>query len=162
MKWTPEEKIELVKYYLTTHQMPVWEGTTKKKMAKHIYDWARLYEYFGERAFYSRKTKWTFTERKFAVTMVLENGYSCAQVALKLGMERHETISKWVQKYLSEGDNGLKSKAEGKITKKPKEMKKKDYSKCTREELEKQLQLRDAEIEYLKKLRVLIHKKKVR
>ena len=57
----------------------------------------------GKRPIYTRQFK------KDAVALVIEHGYSCDEVARRLGVDR-STIYKWVSRFKEEGETRLDRK----------------------------------------------------
>ena len=56
-----------------------------------------------------KRPSYTGQFRKDALTLVTEHGYSCDEVARRLGVDR-STIFKWVRRYKEEGEKGLDKK----------------------------------------------------
>lgn len=56
-----------------------------------------------------KRPSYTRQFRKDAVTLVTEHGYSCDEVARRLGVDR-STIFKWVRRFKEDGETSLDKK----------------------------------------------------
>ena len=105
-KYTSEEKLEIVKEYLSGNSSLKDIGKRLGYVSKKGYPgcfeyWVLLYRYHGEMAFC--KTKGNATYTKEFKTMVVEDyfnsGGSCAEIAAKYKLSDESVLSRWISLY---------------------------------------------------------------
>lgn len=159
MIYSKEEKLRVVKLYLNgvIEYPPNATHHQKDNIRKRIKEWVGLYKAQGEEGLEPKNHEYSFETKKKAVQMVLD-GQSTYQTMFQLGIKDRNRIRKWMKKYEEGGWKGLKE------DKNANRYFKTGYrgtqrSKVLENEiinLKKQIQLLEAEIEYLKKVQTLI------
>ena len=163
MRWTKEEKLNMVLEYKKNGFTPTVKGCSRKTMHDNIRKWVKVYELYGESSLEHRSRHWTYEDKINAVQRVL-NGESYYEVAYSLGMSTKTQVLAWHRKYLELGWNGLKLDGRGRKRKMGNKPIKPSKSKSQAEEivkLRKRLEYLEAENAYLKKLAALVQKRKV-
>ncbi len=161
MVYSKEEKLRVVKLYLNgvIEYPPNATHHQKDNIRKRIKEWVGLYQAQGEEGLEPKAHAYSFEIKKKAVQMVLD-GESRYQVMFKLGIQDRKCIRKWVLKYENGGWNALK---EDKNANKYFQVgyRGTNRTKALEDEivsLRKQIQILEAEVDYLKKVQTLIQK----
>lgn len=162
MRWTKEEKLNMVLEYKKNGFTPTVEGCSRETMHNRIRMWAKVYDIYGESGLEHRSRRWTLDDKVNAVRRVID-GESYHDVAHSLGMTDIAQISTWHRKYLELGWDGLKLDGRGRKRKMGSKPIKPSKSKPQAEEiveLRKRLEYLEAENAYLKKLAALVQQRK--
>ena len=148
MRYSYEYKRKCVEMYREGLYPETPEGISEWRFHKTIRQWVRLEDAHGFEALqHKRQNKlWTADEKLEIISQVIA-GKSCTEVAIINGISPGQ-LYQWVQKYKTEGYNGLIEKR-GRASKEPKMEKDIKPTPLTESEREELLRLR-AETEYLK------------
>ena len=163
MRYSKEYKLECIRKYKNGENIQDPGGCKHKTFHDKVRHWVRIYDKLGEVGLEHKKTKLTI-EDKIEICNRVSNGEAINEVAISYGRQT-ANISKIYKNYLQRGIDGLKSnKKKGKPpTMKEKEIDIKNLSDKEKiKELEKQIELQQIEIEYLKKLSALVQARKDR
>ena len=164
MRWTKEEKLNMVLEYKKSGFTPIVDGCSRTTMRHRIVRWSRVYELYGENGLEHRSIHWTYKDKANAVQRVID-GESYCEVANSLGMCNETQVLTWHRKYLELGWDGLKLDGRGRKRKMGNKPIKPSKSKSQAEEiveLRKRLEYLEAENAYLKKLAALVQQRKAR
>ena len=163
MRYSKEYKLECVKKYKNGEHIQNPGGCTHKTFHDKVRHWVRISDKLGEVGLDHKKLKLTIDD-KIEICNRVSNGETMTEVAISYGQQT-AFVSKLYKLYLQHGIDGLKSnKKKGRPpTMKEKEIDIKNLSdKDKIKSLEKQIELQQIEIEYLKKLSALVQARKDR
>ena len=149
MRYSYEYKKECVELYRQGEWAATPEGVNESNFHITIRKWVRLEEIHGPEVLKHKNHNkvWTPEEKLELVSQVLA-GKSNESVAISAGI--HEgMLYNWVQKYKTEGYNGLVTKKKGRPSKENNMKKKINPTPLTESEREELIRLR-AENEYIK------------
>ena len=163
MKYTLDEKLKAVKYYLENngYEFPItlYKKDQKSSYRKHVKFWVSLYLKGGVEALKHGKYKIrTAIEKYIIIKPVLDGTTSLQTRSYEVGIFIG-TLSSWLKKYSQNGLDGLKCL--NKKGRPPTIMKKEKQEQVTSEndevsKLKKELEYFKLENEYLKKLTALV------
>lgn len=163
MQYSKEYKLECIRKYKNGEHIQDPGGCTHKTFHNKVLDWVRIYNKLGEAGLDHKKPELTI-EDKIEICNRVSNGETMTEVAISYGRQE-DFISKIYKCYLQHGVDGLISnKKKGRPpTMKEKEIDIKNLSDKEKiKALEKQIELQQIEIEYLKKLSALVQARKDR
>ena len=163
MRYSEEYKLGCIRKYKNGENIQDPGGCKHKTFHDKVRHWVRIYDKLGEVGLEHKKPKLTI-EDKIEICNRVSNGETMTEVAISYGRQE-DFISKIYKNYLQRGIDGLKSnKKKGKPpTMKEKEIDIKNLSDKEKiKALEKQIELQQIEIEYLKKLSALVQARKDR
>lgn len=158
-KYSEEFKIKLVTEYLDGNIG--YQALAKKyNIGSHtrIVEWVKTYKSQGMEGLKRRKTKKEYSVqfKLDTIQFMLNTGASYIDTAIRFNLNNPSLIARWMKEFHERGVEGLNPKPKGKpsMSKEPKNQKKKEVKKLTREEeLEREIELLRLENTYLKKLR---------
>ena len=159
MRYDLDFKIKVIAYYRKGHT-----GVSTAKQfgldEKIISKWVQQYQSGGIDAIRPKttKTKYSANFKYKAIALMLAEGLSQSQTALKFHISSPALISHWHKAYRLYGMSGLTSKYKGSTLMKPPIASKPDDEK-TPTELKRELQYLRAENAYLKKLDALLRER---
>ena len=157
MRYTLDFKLEVIAYYEQGHTGPA-TGKLFAVNSKFVHKWVKQYQSGGIEAIKPKasKAKYSSEFKLKVLTLMLEQGLSQSEVALKFTISSPALISHWHKAYRHQGMSGLISKSKGRgamtkpvITNKPDDEK-------TLAELKRENEYLRAENAYLKKLDALL------
>ena len=159
MHYDLDFKIKVIAYY--------WQGHTGVSTAKQfglddkmVFKWVQQYQSGGIDAIKPKtsKTKYSADFKYKVIALMLVEGLSHFETALKFHISSPALISHWHKAYRLYGMSGLTSKYKGSTLMKPPSASKPDDEK-TPTELKRELQYLRAENAYLKKLDALLRER---
>ena len=159
MRYDLDFKIKVIAYYRKGHT-----GVSTAKQfgldEKIISKWVQQYQSGGIDAIRPKttKTKYSANFKYKVIALMLAEGLSQSQTALKFHISSPALISHWHKAYRLYGMSGLTSKYKGSTLMKPPIASKPDDEK-TPTELKRELQYLRAENAYLKKLDALLRER---
>ena len=159
MRYDLDFKIKVIAYYKQGHT----EGATGEKFGvnpRFVRKWIEQYQHSGIDAIKpkTRKTKYSSEFKYIVIAVMLAEGLSQSETALKFHISSPALISHWHKAYRLHGMSGLTSKYEGSNTMASPITDKPDDEK-TPAELQRELQYLRAENAYLKKLDALLRER---
>lgn len=163
MRYTKEFKLECVRKYMNGEHIPDPDGCTHKTFHRKVLNWVKIFNQLGEAGLDHKKPKISLEEKLALINRVIQ-GESCNSVANSIGRQE-SYVSKLYKLYLQEGIDGLQSHCKkGRPSKVKKEEQNIDLESLSQEEqikiLKKQLEEKEVEVKYLKKLAALVQKRK--
>ena len=159
MRYDLDFKIKVIAYYRKGHT-----GVSTAKQfgldEKIVSKWVQQYQSSGIDAIRPKmtKTKYSADFKYKVIALMLAEGLSQSQTALKFHISSPALISHWHKAYRLYGMSGLTSKYKGSTLMKPPIANKPDDEK-TPTELKRELQYLRAENAYLKKLDALLRER---
>ena len=164
MRYTKEFKLECIKKHMAGVHIDEPGGCKRETFMVNVRNWCHIYENLGEAGLEHLKPLLSL-EDKYLIIQRIESGESMRSIANTIGRQT-EFVSRLYKSYLQEGFEGLQSHhRKGR----PPKMKKKydvnvDLNSLSIEEqnkiLRQQLEEKEIEVEYLKKLNALVQKRK--
>ncbi len=159
MRYDLDFKIKVIAYYKQGHT----EGATGEKFGvnpRFVRKWIEQYQHSGIDAIKPKtsKTKYSSDFKYKVIALMLAEGLSQSETALKFHISSPALISHWHKAYRLYGMSGLTSKYEGSNTMASPITNKPDDEK-TPTELKRELQYLRAENAYLKKLDALLRER---
>ena len=160
MRYSHEYKLECVELFRQGKFPDTPDGTNTKRFRQNIRDWAKMEANCGPEILNHKNfnKKWSPAEKYELVAKAIA-GSSITDVALKAGINPG-MLHQWIQKYKTQGYNGLVEQKKGRPRKNP-DMKKKETllpNPLTESEREELIRLR-AENEYIKAENEVIKKR---
>ncbi len=159
MRYDLDFKIKVIAYYKQGHS----QGATGEKFGvnpRFVSKWTEQYQHSGIDAIKpkTRKTKYSSDFKNKVITVMLAEGLSQSETALKFHISSPALISHWYKAYRLYGMSGLTSKYKDSIAMKPPIIDKPDDEK-TPAELKRENAYLRAENAYLKKLDALLRER---
>jgi len=162
VKFSPEEKIEIVKKYL---EGDVLGKNFAKSIGVHLsmlHQWVKHYRILGEAAFEKRYTTYSAHYKLDVLKYMNEQGTSIRETAAMFNIPSPETLRKWKNAFEAEGIDALEPKKKG-----LKSMSKNNLNHSKKqapvegsvEALQVELERLRMENAYLKKLNALVQNK---
>ncbi|SIO20537.1 transposase [Carnobacterium alterfunditum] len=159
-KYSEEFKLQVVQEYLNG---PLGFQLLAKKYALSsttpLNNWVKAYRKLGLDGLKRKQTKAAYSVQ-FKVDVlhfIKQTGTSYSDTAITFGMNNPSLIANWNQAFQGKGVEGLKPHPKGRpsMTKKPKKQQQKPGTSadCSRQELEREIELLKLENAYLKKLK---------
>ena len=163
MRYTKEFKLECVRKYMNGEHIPDPGGCIHKTFYRNVLRWVKIFNQLGEIGLEHKKPPIS-SEQKLALINRVIQGESYCSVAYSIGRQE-SYVSKLYKLYLQEGIDGLQSHCKkGRPSKMKKEEQNIDLESLPQEEqikiLKKQLEEKEVEVEYLKKLAALVQKRR--
>jgi transposase len=162
VKFSPEEKIQAVKEYLSGNDGGKTIANSIGVHASVLHQWIKQYEQFGEFAFEKRYTSYPAQYKLDVLNYMNEQGTSIRETAAIFNIPSHETLRKWKIAYETEGLDALQLKKKGHPSMKnenKKTLKKQAPAEGSVEALQLELERLRMENAYLKKLNALVQNK---
>ena len=160
MRYSYEYKLECVELFRQGKFPNTPTGTNTKRFRQNIRDWAKMEAYSGPEALKHKNFNKTWSpEEKYELVAKVFAGVSRTDVALKAGINPG-MLYQWIQKYKTQGYNGLVEQKKGRPTKNL-DMKKQETpipQPLTESEREELIRLR-TENEYIKAENEIIKKR---
>ena len=159
MRYDLDFKIKVIAYYGEGHT----KGATGERFEvdpRFVRKWVKQYQSDGIDAIRPKtsKTKYSADFKYQVIALMLAEGLSQSETALKFNISSPSLISHWHKAYRLHGMSGLTSKYKGSTLMKPPITDKPDDEK-TPTELKRELQYLRAENAYLKKLDALLRER---
>ena len=160
MRYNLDFKLKVIAYYMQGHtgRATAEEFNLDNKI---VIRWVKQYQSGGIEAI-KPKTSKAYYSREFkheVITIMLSQGLSQLEVALKYNISSPALISHWHKAYRLQGMSGLTSKRKGRATMSKPVITDKPDDEKTAAELKRELQYLRAENAYLKKLDALLKEK---
>jgi transposase-like protein len=115
MRYTKEQRLAWVRAYkegrLDASTTP--SGVARRTFTKHVAEWAKIYDRFGEKALETSAWRPRSTESKLGAVMRVESGETASDVSRSLMMKSNSLVLQWVKAYRRHGPDGLESKPKG-------------------------------------------------
>ena len=159
MHYDLDFKIEVIAYYRQGHTGTA-TGERFEVDPRFVRKWVKQYQSDGIDAIRPKtsKTKYSADFKYKVIALMVAEGLSHSQTALKFHISSPALISHWHKAYRLYGMSGLTSKYKGSTLMKPPSASKPDDEK-TPTELKRELQYLRAENAYLKKLDALLRER---
>ncbi|WP_373694424.1 MULTISPECIES: IS3 family transposase [Bacillus cereus group] len=162
VKFSQEKKLEVVRQYLDGSDGVKRLARSIKTHPSVIQQWVKQYKAVGEKAFEKRYTSYSLQYKLDVLNYMDKQGTSIRETAAIFNIPSYETVRRWKEVYDLNGVDSLITKKRGRPAMENKNIRPKLNHKVVKgsiEALQEENERLLMEIDYLKKLNALIHKK---